>query len=391
MSKTQNAFVSAETQLVWDRVAQTCNNPLGLTEEIVQESLEVCPPIEYQGSTHIGRYLIPRSFVRYDIVDQPRDKGNEPDHVNDLVNNFETIGYRVDSYPPIASFDDADSSASKLKASSGFNRGEALDRIGQDLYVFDLYKFESKYWEIVARNQSNHHSNPQLSQKWTDYQKEVCNAVDAGVIPSTSVEIDRFVDLIAADKTAKVRRRIKDSCYNTCQVFPNFRTYNSSGHGKNTLNGFVKNNGFAKQGVEGRSDEELKAQGYIVYCAGNGDNKSTWMRAIYHGTRLGLPIWIFGYASNRVDDLQEFREEYIEEFNELKSVLLQFAFNTVEDGEISSIDEDSFPVKLAGFLPQYVKPNPEDKGRPTEKGLVDMYGNEIKFDPDGDCLTLSQP
>lgn len=391
MTKTQSTFVSAETQLVWDRVAQTCNNPLGLTEEIVQQSLEECPPVDYQGSTHIGRYLIPRSFVRYNLTDQPRDKGNETDHVNDLVNNFETIGYRVSSLPPIVSFDDGDNSAAKLKALSGFNRSEALDRVGQDLYVFDLYDFESKYWEIVARNQSNHHSNPQLSQKWTDYQKEVCNAVEEGIISATSADIDKFVDLIAADKTSKTRLKIKKSCYNTCQVFPNFRTYNSLGAGKNTLNGFIKNNGFAKQGVEGRTDEELKKQGYIVYCAGNGDNKSTWMRAIYHGTRLGLPVWIFGYATNRVDDLQKFREEYIEEFNELKSVLLQFAFNTTEEGEVSSIDEETFPVKLAGFLAQYVKPNPQDKGRPTEEGLVDVYGNRIKFDFDGDCLTLSQP
>lgn len=391
MSKVQIPFLPADVELVWNKVAQTCNNPLGLTEEIVQESLEVCPPREYQGAKHVGRYLIPRTFVRYDLEEQPRDKGNETDHVNDLVNNFETVGYLMTAYPPIVSFDDADTSKAKLKASSGYNRNEALDRIGQDLYVYDLYEFEGKYWEIVARNQSNHHSNPQLSQKWTDYQKEVVNAVDAGIIPATADEIDKFVDLIAADKTAKTRKKIKNSCYNSCSVFPNFRTYNSLGNGKNTLNGFINGNGFEKQGVEGRTDAELKKQGYIVYCAGNGDNKSTWMRAVYHGTRLNIPVWVVGYATNRVDNLQKFREEYIEEFNELKAVLLQFAFNTVEEGEISSIDEESFPVKLAGFLPQYVKPNSNDKGRPTESGLVDMYGNTIKFDSDGDCLTLSQP
>ena len=80
----------------------------------------------------------------------------------------------------------------KLKAQSGFNRNDALDRIGQDCYFFDVYKFESKYWEIVARNQSNHHSNPQLSQKWTDYVKEVCNAVDSDVIMGDSKSIDEF-------------------------------------------------------------------------------------------------------------------------------------------------------------------------------------------------------
>jgi hypothetical protein len=48
-------------------------------------------------------------------------------------------------------------------------------------------------------------------------------------------------------------------------------------------------------------------------------------------------------------------------------------------------------VKLAGFMGQYTKPNPNANGRPTEEGLVDMYGEKVKFDPDGNCLTLTQP
>lgn len=383
--------VSAAVIAEWAKIAQTCSNPLGLTEEILEDTLKTAPPVEYGGSEFLGRYLIPRSFVRYDQTEQPRDKGCDVEHVNNLVNNFETIGYRPDAQPPITSFDDGDVNTNKLKGHSGFNRYEALDRIGQEIYIFDVYRFESKYWEVVARNQSNHHSNPQLSQKWTDYVKEVVNAVDAGIIPSDSDSIDTFVDLIANDKTTKVRRRVKDTCYNNCNVFPNFRTYNSTGHGKNTLNGFVNSNGFFKQGVENRSDEELIKQGYIVYCAANGDNKSSWMRAIYHGTRLNIPVWFIGYSANRVDDLQEFRENYIEDFNELKSVVIQFANNTVNDGEQGVIDENRFVVKLVGFMAQYVKPNPNNMGRPTEMGLVDIYGNTIGFDPDGDCLTLSQP
>lgn len=389
--QTQNKFVSAETLMVWAKTLKTCNNPLGLDETVLQQSLQEAPPIEYQGATFLGRYLIPRNFIRYDEQEQPRDKNNDADHVNNLVNNFEAIGYRLDTLPPITCFDDADVSKVKLKGLAGYNRREALERIGQECYFFDVYDFESRYWEIVARNQSNHHSNPQLSQTWRDYQKEVVNAVDTGVVPADQASIDSFVDLIASDKTAKVRRRIKDSCYNTCQVFSNFRTYNSTGHGENTLNGFVKDNGFAKQGIESRTDKELIQQGYIIYCAGNGDNKSTWARCIAHSTRLGIPAWIIGYSPNRVDDLEEFRKDYIQDFNDMKELFVQFANNVVGDGQSGSVDEETFPVKLAGFMGQYVKPNPNDKGRPTETGLVDMFGNNIKFDPDGNCLTLTQP
>lgn len=384
---TQN--ISTEILLTWQKVLLTCNNPLGLTEEMLEESKESAPPLEFEGATYLGRYIIPRQFVRYDEEEQPRDKNNESDHVNDLVNNYEAIGYRLDAQPPIVCFDGKDVSNLKLKAQSGFNRSEALDRINQECYFFDIYLYDSLYWEIVARNVSNHHSNPQLAQKWTDYQKEVVGAVSQGAILATKDYIDAFVDLIAKDKTSKVRKRIKDACYNSCEVFPNFRTYNSTGHGKNTLNGFVKDNGFAKQGVEGRSEEELQEQGYIIYCSGQGNNKATWGRAITHATKLGIPVWFIGYSTKRVKDLEEFRDDYITEFNEQKEIFIQFAREVLgEDGEFS---EENFSVKLAGFMAQYTKPNPNDQGRDTEYGLVDMYGNNIKFDPDGDCLTLTQP
>lgn len=387
---TQITFVPAEVQLIWDKVAKDLSNPLGLTEEIVQQSLEQCPPVEYEGAQHLGRYLIPRQFVRYDLKEQPRDKNNEADHVNNLVNNYEVYGYKSDCPPPICCFDGEDLNPTALKAQSGYNRFEALTRIGQDLYVFDVYKFDSLYWEIVARNQSNHHANPQLPQKITDYIKEVCNAVERGVIERTEQSIGDFVDLIASDRSFKSRKKIKVDCFNNCQVYPNFRTYNSVGHTENTLNGFIKNNNFAKQGVENRTDAELIAQGYISYCCGAGDNKSTWGRALAHASRLGIPVYVFGYAPNRVPDLQNFRENFINEFNEMKSLMIEFAAE-ICDVDASMVDEENFPIKLAGFLAQYIKPNPEDKGRPTEEGLVDMFGNKVVFNGTNACLTLTQP
>lgn len=386
----QTSSVPFEVQLIWDKTAQSVANPLGLTEETVQESLEKSPPAMYEGATFLGRYLIPRQFVRYDLKEQPRDKNNEADHVNNLVNNFEVYGYKSDCPPPICCFDGEDLNPTALKAQSGYNRFEALTRIGQDLYIFDVYKFESRYWEIVVRNQSNHHANPQLPQKITDYIKEVCNAVDCGVIPRDEDAISNFVDLIASDRSAKSRKKIKVDCFNNCQVYPNFRTYNSVGHSENTLNGFIKNHKFAKQGVEGRTDSELIAQGYITYCCGAGDNKSTWGRALAHASRLGIPVYMFGYAPNRVPDLQKFRENFISEFNEMKALMIELSAELC-DADVSTIDEENFPIKLAGFLAQYVKPNPQDKGRPTEEGLVDMYGNDIEFNGSQPCLSLTQP
>ena len=257
------------------------------------------------------------------------------------------------------------------------------------MIIVDIYDYESRLWEVVARNQSNHHANPSLVQTKNDYIKEVCNAVDSEIIEATADAVNSFVDLIAKDKTDKIRKQIKVACYNNCQVYPNFRTYSSSGSvkSKNSLRGFLRSYGLPAAGIEGRSDEELEEQGYIVYCAGNGGNKATWMRGIVHGIQLGIPVWIIGYAPVRKEDLKEFRESWIEEFEELKETTIQFAATILSDCDSSDFEEDNFPVKVAGFLPQYVKPNPKDGGTPTEKGLVDINGTPIVFDPDGDCLT----
>ena len=389
MQTNYNAGVPAATESFWDKLLATCANPLGLDQDLLEKSKEACPHKEYENATYRGRFLVPRSVLRYNEEEQPRDKNNDSEHVNNLLNDFEVNRYNVHCQPPICCFDEENRHGTHLRGQSGFNRDEVFSRMGQEMVIVDIYDYESKMWEVVARNQSNHHSNPALTQSKNDYIKEVCNAVDAGTIEGTSDAIDIFVDLIARDKTSKIRRQIKDTCYNNCQTYPNFRTYSASGSvkSKNTLRGFVRDYGLAPAGVEGRSDEELIQQGYILYCAGQGDNKATWMRAIAHGTRLDLPVWILGYAPTRKPDLQDFRENWVEEFNELKELCINFS-EAITDSDGTDINEDSFPVKFAGFLPQYVKPNPKDGGKPTENTLVDVEGEPVRFDPDGDCLTL---
>ena len=391
MQATGNT-VSVETKSFWDKLLVTCSNPLGLTEEILQESLLKCPPREYQGSVHLDRCLVPRSILRYNPEEQPRDKNNDPFHVNKLTNDFEVNRYNTSCEPPIVCFDYESNSGNNLKGQSGFNRNEVFDRMGQEMIIVDIYDYESRYWEVIARNQSNHHKSPSLSQTKNDYIKEVCNAVDEKLIEGNGDAIDEFVDIVAADKNSDMRRIIKDTCYNNCQIYPNFRTFSVSGSvkSKNSLKGWIANASLVRAGIEGRSDKELKAQGYLLYCAGNGDNKATWMRAIVHGTRLNVPVWIFGYAPFRKEDLKKFRENWMKEFNQTKSYTIQFSNNIVNDGDSSEINENDFCVKVGGFLPQYVRPNPRDRGRATENGIVDVEGNRLYFTPTGNCLSLSQ-
>ncbi len=175
-------------------------------------------------------------------------------------------------------------------------------------------------------------------------------------------------------------------------IYSNFAVYSSKKGGKageHTLTNWLESQGVVKQGIEFRTDEELINQGYISYCAAEGDNKATWARAIFHGQRLGIPVWIFGYSSTRTDDLLKYRDDYITEFVDYKNIMVDWASNIMKSVPSDGIDEDAFCVKFAGFLNQHKLPNAANKGRPTEIGLVNAQGKSIKFDYLGECLTLS--
>ena len=387
MLNSNSKTVPVSTLLNWKKVASKCANPLGLDDTIVENSKEVCPPVEYEGGTYLGRYLIPDVFIRYNSEEQPRDKNNDKDHVNDLVNGFTVQGYRMTEKPPIVCFDECDVNTDKLRGQSGFNRKEARERIGQEMYIFDVYEWESSYWEVVARNQSNHHNNPQLVQTKNDYLKEVVNAVKKNLI--TNDQIDDFVDRIASDKTDNIRRWIKKNAHGNCQTYPTFRTYRSTGTDAGSLAHFAtKEIGLAQPGINNRTAREITKQGYVYYNAGQGDNMQSWARAIRYGIDYNVTVWILGYAPERVSDLLKFRKDFVKNFLDMKETFIKFASIVAVDGETISINEDTWPVKFGGFYPQHIQPNPENEGKPTELILVDVNGQHIKFDPDGDCLTL---
>ena len=68
-----------------------------------------------------------------------------------------------------------------------------------------------------------------------------------------------------------------------------------------------------------------------------------------------------------------------------KATLLDF-FNTVAS-ETQQEFTKNFPIKIAGFLPQYIKPDAKHKGRPSENTLVDQYGKSLNFDKEAKCLS----
>ena len=430
MTTTKDILANARVQnmphnvdLQWAKDLNGSENTLGLDVDLLYKSVDpseggILPPHlgneEWKkfigdNATFLGRYQIPNVHVSFNAEEvQPRAKALDHDHRLDLKISFNAQGYKLDAPCPVATTT-KDLNRYKVKGLSGFHRysvftdkDTGINAVRQDSYFYDLYEFNSPLYEVIARNITNHHNNPAKSLTKKDLVKEVTNAIEANIIEREVDAIKQFVNAIASDKPAYWRNDIAKLGFAKAGVTPQFRSYSTKGDNQFTLSYAIQNeHNLVRMGVEGRSDEELLAQGYILFAAHRGDAVGAWSKGIYRAGQLGLPIWILGYAANLEDDLELFRSDWIEEFVDYKENVIAFAYNLFHDDDketfqiIDALDEDKFQIRLAGFMPQHAQVDPKAGGAPTERGIVDVYGNTIEFNPIGenmnDCLTLTQP
>lgn len=391
--KNNPQLISTETISEWAFRLKSANNPMNIDAALLEKNYKLSPPVEYEGGTYLGRYIVPLSYIVASGDVQPRDKKFDPNHQRALADKFSIAGYLADQPPMMAT--PLDGSKFSVDLAAGFHRKGACGDIMQECYIVDLYKFDNKLDELVARTETNHHAAPSLSQTIEDYAKEIVSAYHAGLISRSEEEITKLANRMArGDKTKSQIGKIADRAIkNIGGVYSNFRTYSTSKSKKdgkfneNSLHFWMSEQRYAPQGIEHRTDEELIKQGYIAYCTAEGDNKASWSRAMYHGQRLGIPVWLFAYASTRQDDLALWRKEWIEDFIHMKSVMVDWAADVTSSDLSDGIDEDKFCVKFAGFLPQHTRKQEDNKGRPTETTLVDLNGKKLSFDLNGVCYT----
>jgi hypothetical protein len=379
-----STITSLQTQLYYDKLITTLENPLNLSEELVQQMPE---PREYPGSQFVQRVMAPRSLVSYDRAKQPRDKLNDNEHLQNLKNDYEVYGIRVDKYPPIVKKSSDSTNEYLLEGVAGWHRDDVLSQFGQEFYVYDIYEFDTPWAERVVRSASNWSNGPQKTQSRNDYVKEICNAVEIGEISSDVESIDKAIEEIAADTTAKTRRFIKKEVIANTQVIANFRTYNPEGglKSKNSIKYFCQEQGIPFAGTVGRTDQEVVEQGCITYFASNTNNFSTWARGWVNAAKYGVPIYLIAYLETRDGDITQAREELLNEFTKLKQMWVSEVFKVA--GVDNTGEDHYFPVKLVALLPQNVKPDNVNGGLPTETTLVDIEGNVVKFDLDMQCLS----
>ena len=418
-----------DIELAWKNDLKGSDNVLELDADLLHKSLDpreggVLPPHlgneEWQkfigdNAIYRGRFQIPNKYVSYDTTKvQPRAKELDHDHRLDLKISYNTQGYKLDAPCPIVTTT-PDLNRFMVRGLSGFHRYSVFtdndkghNAIYQGSYFYDVYEFETPLHEVIARNITNHHNDPKKSQTKADLKKEVVNAIKANIIENAPQAIDEFVEMIASDKPAWWRNDIAKAGYEAAKVTPQFRSYSTKGDNKHTLAYAVKNElGLVRMGVEGRDDDELKAQGYILFCAHQGDAVGAWAKGIFRAAQLKLPVWIIGYAPNLPEKgLEKFRSKWIEDFVKYKEQVITFAYRLFHDDEKDALDiikddrdnelfGDKFKIRLAGFMPQYSEVDPKAGGAPTERGIVDVYGKTVEFNPVGenmnDCLALTQP
>tara|TARA_Y100000817_G_C16837884_1_gene536602 strand:+ start:420 stop:1613 length:1194 start_codon:yes stop_codon:yes gene_type:complete len=374
---------------VWAKQLQNASNPLKLTEELKDEIVKEYPAQEVEGAVYLGTYLIPRSYVQYEKGKQSRDKSVIQLNKQNISFGFKTYGILRDKERPMVSWNPQDGFAT-VEGIVGYHRDDVFDDLNQDFYMYDVYDFSKSktpaYDKEVKKSISNHHKDAFMTQTKHDYIKVVVNAVGRNIISKD--KIPNFVDDIC-DKSKKVKETIVKEASAGLGIYADFRTYSSSKEKDrpNTLNTFLAEQDIVKQGIADREPEEINSQGYISYVAYEGDGVTSWARGIMNGIKYGVPVYIFGYAPNRVSDLLKFRKEWIEEFQVSKNYFLNFAETIIKDSSQLEINEDSFPVKIGGFYPHYIKPDGVKKGRETEYGIVDMHGNTIEFKKTNKCLT----
>ena len=380
------------TKSYWAKELKKSQNFLELDDSSIAETLELCPPKQYDGFYFIERVFIPTTQVQHNPEEQSRDKEVDIPTYTQLKNEF-VKGFLPQIANPAPVIFNKDIPY-QVTAMGGFHRKPVLEDIGQSFYMFDVYyyygaTYERDKWKM--RNQSNHHRGYHKVQTKQDYIKEMCNAVESGFVENTEVAITNALNEIC-DFTSDRKKTIIQHVISHCQTYANFRTYTSqnSSFAKYTLQGWLQSQNIAKAGIENRKSNEIETQGYISYCCGEGNNKGTWMRAIVNSVKFGVPVYLFGYAPTRQStegDLQSYREQWIRDFLEQKETLLNF-FNMVA-AETQQEFSDDFPIKIAGFLPQYIKPDTKHKGRPTENTLVDQNGKSLEFDKNAECLSCN--
>lgn len=333
----------------------------------VNRSLKKNPPNYGKGIIHLerkaGKLANLRTVDRKGNTLQPREKHLEETQ-RTTEHSFKVNNVLYDKEVMVAEL--CDDNVEELI--SGFGRKYTFEKNGIDTYFWDVVQFESPYWKEVWKrrfNASKDHIARGTPNTEGTYQKGLVQLKEQNAIDDTDDNAIRqaLFDMSAGQldeegvekHLAKFRK--SNSKYSNIVAFD-----------KNDANQFADNLGYPTSGYV--KDISSKAFGKVgwVYMTGNLKKQViSWAEKFDH---YNEPIEITGYVEHT--DLDE---EVIK--NARQSFVSQLE-NTIENVVRKYLGKEYHDmVEFKGFLAQITTPDPEQGGRPKERGLVDVNGNII--------------
>jgi len=336
----------------------------------IQRSLNIAPPKYGKGIIHLRRDKINlKSLIVVDDVGnslQPRPKDLEEQELKELETSFKASGVLYDKEVMVVE----ERKDGKLELQSGFNRLYVLlVRLGITTYFADIVEYESPYWKSLWKrrlNASKDHTAKGTPNTIGAYLLGLAEAKSKSSFnwQDKSACLDALEFMANGSKTPEQLQKIYDKWEQTNNPNPHIRGLNTEM--ANALSDAIEipHKGYCKDLQNPLYDRA----GYNTYGGGFDKKIKAWVD-LYD--KWGSPIEVYSFVQYVVEDrIKQQREADVVAFNSTTEWM-----KTHLDPKYHGI------VHLKGWHAQIRTPNPDDGGKPLERGIVDKNGN-ILIDKD---------
>lgn len=251
---------------------------------------------------------------------------------------------------------------------SGYGRTHTFGNMGVKTYFWDTIKFESPYWKTVWKrrfNASKDHIAQGTPNTIGTYQKGLIELKEQKAIDISDDDAIRqsLYDMsngqLSEDQIESHLKKFRKS---------NSKYSNIIALDKKDANAAAKKLGIATSGyVKDISSRAWDTVGFVYRTGNLKDEIITWAEKYEHYKKS---IEITGYIEHTNLD-----EEVIKK---ARKVFVESLENTIENVIKKYLGKEFHDmVYFNGFLAQITTPDPEQGGKPKERGLVDVDGRII--------------
>ena len=337
----------------------------------IKRSLNVNPPKYGTGIKFLERIPVDlRTLVTKDDLGnslQPREKDHAEEDHGTLKASFEALGVLYDKEVMVVER----RGDGKLELQSGYNRLYVLlTLLGYSTYFVDVVEYDNPYFKAVWKRRFNASLTDHLGKGSPNTEGSLLLGLDEAKEKSSfdwrnDDEVIGALHFMAnGSKTPKQLQKLLKKWRQTNDPNPNVRGLNSKMANELSEKLELPHKGYCKTLDKPYFDRA----GYNTYGGDFSRKIKEWVDLYDH---YKVPVEMYGFIQYVVAvRISEQRNFYIEEFDTttqwMKDHLSEKYHNIVQ---------------FKGFHAQIRTPNPNDGGKPTERGIVDVDG-KILLDKD---------